>query len=221
MNIQAPAFNQWLEALGIDATLQEICTKAGLSLSTVSEQRSGNRITPKTVIAISRAYGANPVRQLATFEGYETLQKYDLALSDIAPLYSVLEVIHQSFIRQGKALPATPFDVPEAALKQWVHVNQRGLAQKVLAQHLGMQPSNFSHHMLSNSMPVHRIMKISTILDISPLPGLVAAGYLTFEEVFGSSRGQYLDGLNDKELLEAVGLLMSFLHSDVQRFMSS
>ena len=220
MNIHASAFNQWLDTFGIEVSLQEICTKANLSLSTISEQRSGNRVTPKTVIAIARAYGQNPVGELGGFDGYEALQCSQLTLLDAVPLYSALELLHQHFVREGKAIAGAGFAPPEAQLKRWLDMNRRSATQKELAQHLEMKPSNFSQQVSDGTLPIYRILELAAYLKTSPLPALVATGNLYFEEAFGLNRQKYLAGRPDVELVEAIEQANLFLASDVKLFVS-
>lgn len=220
MNIASSAFTRWIEGIAPDATLQDICTKADLSLSTISEQRSGNRITPKTVIAIARAYGQNPVGELGGFEGYESFQQSQLTLVDAVPLYSALELLHQRFVREGKALAGEVFASPEAQLKRWLDVNRRSATQKELAQHLEMQPSNFSRQVSDGTLPIYRILELAAYLKISPLPALVATGGLLFEEVFGLDSQGYIASRSDEELIMAIERADVFLASDVKLFVS-
>lgn len=220
MNIASPAFTRWIEGIAPDATLLEICTKADLSLSTISEQRSGNRITPKTVIAIARAYGQNPAGELGGFDGYESLNQSQLTLVDAVPLYSALELLHQRFVRDGKAQAGAGFAPPEAQLKRWLDVNRRTVTQKELAQHLEMKPSNFSQQVSDGTLPIYRILELAAYLKTSPLPALVATGNLYFEEAFGLSRQKYLAGRPDVELVEALEQANLFLASDVKLFVS-
>lgn len=220
MNIASSAFTRWIEGIAPDATLQDICAKADLSLSTVSEQRSANRIAPKTVIAISRAYGQNPVRVLGGFDGYEALGQDQLTLIDAVPLYSALELLHQRFVREGRAMAGVPFALPEAQLKRWLDKNRHSATQKELAQHLEMQPSNFSRQIGDGTLPIYRILELATYLEVSPLPALVATGSLCFEEVFGLNHQKYLASRPDAELVEAIQQAGLFLASDVNLFVS-
>ncbi|MBF0807751.1 hypothetical protein E4U03_03845 [Rothia nasimurium] len=220
MNIASPAFTRWIEGIAPDATLLDICTKAGLSLSTISEQRSGNRITPKTVIAIARAYGQNPVGELGGFDGYEALRCSQLTLLEAVPLYSALELLHQRFVREGKAIAGAGFGPPEAQLKRWLDVNRRAATQKELAQHIEMQPSNFSRQVSDGTLPIYRILELAAYLETSPLPALVATQNLFFEEAFGLNRQKYLAGRPDAELVEAIERANLFLESDVKLFVS-
>lgn len=200
--------------------MQEICAKAGLRLSTISEQRSGNRITPKTVIAIARAYGQNPVGELGGFDGYEALQCSQLTLLEAVPLYSSLELLHQRFVREGKAIAGAGFAPPEAQLKRWLDVNRRTATQKELAQHIEMQPSNFSRQVSDGTLPIYRILELAAYLETSPLPALVATQNLFFEEVFGLVPQSYLASRSDEELVEAIERANLFLVSDVKLFVS-
>lgn len=220
MNIASPAFTRWIEGIAPDATLLDICTKADLSLSTISEQRSGNRITPKTVIAIARAYGQNPVGELGSFDGYESLNQSQLTLVDAAPLYSALELLHQRFVREGKAQAGAGFAPPEAQLKRWLDMNRRAVTQKELAQHLEMQPSNFSRQVSDGTLPIYRILELAAYLETSPLPALVATGGLLFEEVFGLDSQGYIASRSDEELIMAIERADVFLASDVKLFVS-
>ena len=221
MNIASSAFTRWIEGIAPDATLLDICTKADLSLSTVSEQRSANRITPKTVIAISRAYGHNPVRALGGFDGYEALGQDQLTLIDAVPLYSALELLHQRFVREGKAQAGAGFAPPEAQLKRWLDMNRRAVTQKELAQALDMQPSNFSRQITDGTLPIYRILELASSLGVSALPALVAAGYFFFEEVFGQDPQEYLSSRNDQELLRGLECANLFLSVDAMQFVSS
>ncbi|MFW0120232.1 hypothetical protein ACN08Y_10000 [Rothia sp. P5764] len=215
MNIESSEFTLWVEGFAPGATLKEICTEANLSLSTISEQRSGQRITPKTIIAIARAYRLNPGNELATFSGYESLAKAPLTLVDAAPFYSALELLHQWFVRKGKSHPGLVFAAPEAKLKRWIDVNRKSATQRELAQHLTMQPSNFSQQIKDGTLSIPRIIELATYLGTSPLPGLVAAGYMLFEEVFSQNPEDYLIRRPDNELLSALVKGTIFLPSDI------
>lgn len=199
----------------------DICTRAGLSLSTVSEQRSGDRLTPKTIIAIARAYRLNPVQELAQFAGYEALAHNTLSLVDAVPLYSALDLLHQRFVREGKALSGSIFTTPEARLKRWLEMNRQGATQKELAAALDMKPSNFSRQITDGTLPIYRILELAASLGISALPALVAAGHLCFEEVFGESPREYLSSRSDEELLRGLECAYLFLSADTMRFVSS
>jgi len=220
VNIAATEFNQWLESIAPDVPLRDICTQANLSLSTISEQRSGNRITPNTVISISRAQGLNPAHQLATFLEFESLKTFDLSLKDAVPLCSALELLHHWFVREGKAQPGLAFTVPEARLKRWLEMNRHKASHKDLAYYLEMQPSNFSRQITDGSLPVYRIINLASYLGVSPLPGLIAADYLLFEEVFGQSIQNLLSSTSDQELVRAIEQAGPFLSVDMTHFTS-
>lgn len=220
MNIASPAFAQWIDETAPGVPLVDICAKAGLSLSTISEQRSGNRITPKTVIAISRAYGLRPPHELAKFPGYESLDGSQLTLVEAVPLYSSLDLLHQWYVRKGKALPGAVFSAPDGRLKRWVDLNRQRSTQKELAQSLGMQPSNFSRQITDETLPIYRIVELAYHLGVSALPGLAAAGVLRFDEVFGCSALEYLSVASDVDLVESIRLSSLFLPLDIDRFVS-
>lgn len=221
MNISKEAFTQWAESIAPDATLLEICTKANLSPSTISEQRSGNRITPKTIIAIARAYGLPPVRELAKFDGYESLGGGGLTLAQAAPLYSALDLLHQRFAHQGTALPLANLASLAHPLKRWLEVNRGSATQKDLAAQIGMHPSNFSRQVSGNNLPTYRIIELAAIMDTSPVPGLVATGELTFLEAFGADRKTYLEQAPQQQLLAALEVALVFIEEDVQESLSS
>lgn len=223
MNISKEAFTQWTESIAPDATLLEICTKAHLSPSTISEQRSGNRITPKTIIAIARAYGLSPVRELSGFDGYESLKERggELALAQAVPLYSALDLLHQRFAHQGTALPLVKLTPLTHPLKRWLEVNRGSASQKDLATQIGMHPSNFSRQVSGNSLPTYRIIELAAIMNTSPAPGMVATGELTFLEAFGAEQKTYLEQAPQRQLLTALEVALAFVEEDVQESLSS
>ena len=221
VHIKAVDFNVWLDSIAPGANLSQVSRRSAMSLSTLSTQRSHDRIPPKSILAIARSYGKNPVKELSQFEGFEFLTVRPASLTSLVPLYSALDLLHEQFVREGRAIRnEKPLLVPSDALKRWVNEIRGVMTQKELASNLEVQQGNFSRELSTGDMSFMRVVEIGNVLGVNPVVGLVASGELSFDDVFGCSMLQYLEQVSDESLLEALFRAQNFLTTDLKALVS-
>ena len=91
--IERNSFEQWVSsALNTPKipSVRKVAKIGGISKSTLSYQLTANAIDPRIVIAVSRGQDLNPLQQLGTFPGYESLKNKPQSLN----IPEVLSLIH-------------------------------------------------------------------------------------------------------------------------------
>ena len=69
MPLQSKAFQRWLHNVAPDASTADVCRVSGIKRTTLAQQLVRGKVAESTLVSISRAYGLNPVQELATFLG--------------------------------------------------------------------------------------------------------------------------------------------------------
>ncbi|RWW95788.1 amino acid ABC transporter ATP-binding protein [Paenarthrobacter ureafaciens] len=73
MPLQSKAFQRWLHNVAPDASTADVCRVSGIKRTTLAQQLVRGKVAESTLVSISRAYGLNPVQELATFDLYAVL----------------------------------------------------------------------------------------------------------------------------------------------------
>ncbi len=68
-----PDVKRWFDSVAPGVGVTVLSIKAGFSRMRIFQQLAGDRVQEETIIKVSRVMGLDPLEQLRTFSGYETL----------------------------------------------------------------------------------------------------------------------------------------------------
>jgi hypothetical protein len=224
MPLQSKAFQRWLHNVAPDASTADVCRVSGIKRTTLAQQLVRGKVAESTLVSISRAYGLNPVRELATFDLYADLRGEPVPptpaelVSQIATIDLLRAVVQRSEAGQDPppGLSGTPHPT---AVRNWVDAIDDGELRHRVSEATGIAPQNFSAHLTANRLPPELAIATSRAAGVGPAGGLVAGGLITEAEAGWPPHGrqQALDRMTQGELVTLAGERLQALGKNLRR----
>ncbi|MCW3767666.1 hypothetical protein ACKLTP_05910 [Paenarthrobacter ureafaciens] len=224
MPLQSKAFQRWLHNVAPDASTADVCRVSGIKRTTLAQQLVRGKVAESTLVSISRAYGLNPVQELATFDLYAVLHGNPVPptpaelVSQIATIDLLRAVVQRS--EPGQAAPPGLSGTPHpTAVRNWVDAIDDGELRHRVSEATGIAPQNFSAHLTANRLPPELAIATSRAAGVGPAGGLVAGGLITEAEAGWPAEGRQdaLDRMTLGELVTLAGERLQALGKTLRR----
>lgn len=237
MPVPAKAFQRWLQGIAPDASTADICRVSGIKRTTLAQQLVRGKVAETTVVAVSRAYGVNPVAALAAFDAYRSLagppqppthgelvsqvSTPDLLRSLLARgVGETLGTPAEAVAPHGSAGPPSLTPAPHAtSVRNWVDAVDDGELRHRVSAATGVAPQNFSAQLTANRLAPELALATSLAAGVGPAGGLVATGLVTESEAGWppDARQAALDAMSDGDLTALAGERLQALGKTLRR----
>ncbi|MEE2523219.1 hypothetical protein V1639_00330 [Pseudarthrobacter sp. J75] len=228
MPLPAKAFQRWLQGIAPDTSAADVCRVSGIKRTTLAQQMVRGKVAESTVVAISRAYGVNPVAALATFDGFRVLAQPGTPPSaeELVSQVSTTDLLRTILARsatepEGTAVEAPPLDaVPHStSVKNWVDAIDDGELRHRVAAATGIAPQNYSAQLTANRLTPELALATSVAAGVCPATGLVASGLVTEVEAgwHPGARRAALNSMSDARLVALAGERLQALGRTLRR----
>lgn len=233
MPVPAKAFQRWLQGIAPDASMADICRVSGIKRTTLAQQLVRGKVAETTVVAVSRAYGGNPVAALAAFDAYRSLAGppqppthgelvSQVSTPDLlrALLARGIGTAPESAASHGTEGPPSLTPAPHAtSVRNWVDAVDDGELRHRVSAATGVAPQNFSAQLTANRLAPELALATSLAAGVGPAGGLVAAGLVTEAEAGWppDARRAALDAMSDGDLTALAGERLQALGKTLRR----
>lgn len=233
MPVSAKAFQRWLQGIAPDASTADVCRVSGIKRTTLAQQLVRGKVAEATVVAISRAYGLNPVSALAGFDAYRSLAvppqppTHGELVSQVSTPDLLRAVLARTMDDPGAAAgtrsaagppPLTP--APHAtSVRNWVDAIDDGELRHRVSAATGVAPQNFSAQLTANRLAPELAVATSLAAGVGPAGGLVATGLVTEAEAGWppDARQAALNAMSDGDLTALAGERLQALGKVLRR----
>ncbi|MBT2552274.1 hypothetical protein [Arthrobacter sp. ISL-5] len=221
MPLPAKAFQRWLHGIAPDTSTADVCRLSGVKRTTLAQQLVRGKVAEATVVSISRAFGANPVRSLAYFEIYHGLADQSILPTpqELVSQISTVDLLRAVIARSGTGTAPHTSEAPQAGLlalgpaahatsvKNWVDAIDDGELRHRVSAAAGIAPQNYSAQLTANRMAPEVAIATSRAAGVGLTGGLVATGLVTEAEAGWEpgARQAALDMMPDGELAVLAG----------------
>ncbi|MFJ5862522.1 hypothetical protein ACIQCM_13975 [Pseudarthrobacter sp. NPDC092439] len=233
MPVPAKAFQRWMQGIAPDASTADICRVSGIKRTTLAQQLVRGKVGEATVVAISRAYGVNPVAALAGFDAYRSLAGPWQAPThgELVSLVSTPDLLRAVLARTAEdsaeaAGPHGPGGPPSltpaphsTSVRNWVDAIDDGELRHRVSAATGVAPQNFSAQLTANRLAPELAVATSLAAGVGPAGGLVATGLVTEAEAGWppDARQAALDAMSDGDLTALAGERLQALGKVLRR----
>lgn len=212
MTVTAKAFQLWRTQVAPEATVSDLCRKAGIKRSTLAQQLVRGKVSVETVVSIARAYGIPPVQALSEFDGYRDLADGILSptpgeyLSQVSPMDLLRLILGRSEDTDCVGQPVSFRLAPlphRYSVRAWFDAVDRGELRQALTARTGIAPQNLSAQLSAGRLSTQLCVEAARVAGASLANGLVVTGLLTPEEGGWADDGreQVLSALPDSDLI--------------------
>ena len=228
MTVSAVFFLQWLGDVAPETSHAALCRAAGIQPSTLAQQLVRGRVSPATVVAVSRSRQLPVVESLSTFPSYSDLDEGAAAptdaelLSQISDMDLLREILSRSANAQsGTQVAGTKLSpIPHrSSVRTWLDaIAPPGLRQQLC---LGAEiaPQNLSAQISANRLSPELAVRAARIAGVGLSHGLVATGLITPTEAgwFPGSRAKVLREIANSALVALAAERMDDLSRTLRR----
>ena len=233
MPLPAKAFQRWLQGIAPDVSTADICRVSGIKRTTLAQQLVRGKVAEATVVAVSRAYGMNPLEALAEFDTYGALAgpleppTHGELISQVSTPDLLRAVLARGIGNatetagpRGMAAPPSLTPAPHAtSVRNWVDAVDDGELRHRVSAATGVAPQNFSAQLTANRLTPELALATSLAAGVGPAGGLVAAGLVTEAEAGWppDARQAALDAMSDGDLTALAGERLQALGKVLRR----
>lgn len=228
MPLPAKAFQRWLQGIAPDTSAADVCRVSGIKRTTLAQQMVRGKVAESTVIAISRAYGVNPVAALSSFEAFRALAQPATPPSaeELVSQVSTTDLLRAVLARSATEPDITPAEAPALApvphstsVKNWVDAIDDGELRHRVAVATGIAPQNYSAQLTANRLTPELALATAVAAGACPASGLVASGHVTELEAgwHPDARRAALNSLSDSRLVTLAGERLQALGRTLRR----
>lgn len=228
MTVSAREFDAWLDRANLPTSSTEIGRVLNMRRSTIKTQRMRNRVSEDVIVGLSRSFGLSPLRSLAEFDPYYSLQS-DQPPPTMAELLS--QVTHTDLfaelLRRNRADMAAIIGahyelspIPHAdGVRAWIDAIDPGSIRTEMSHHSGMATTNLSTLLSENRLPPELALLASSLAQVSLIGGLVVTGLLTPQEAGWPAQGREnaLNALSDLDLIDLTDQRLKSLRRRVKK----
>lgn len=228
--IDRATFEQWVtNAFKTSNTpsVRKVAKIGGISKSTLSYQLTTNAIDPRNIIAIARGQSLNPLHQLCTFAGYESLKNKPKPLN----VPEVLSLIHNRDIyaeiarRFHLGIEEKKLDpvAKENTWYSWFKTAAPNATYANLKEITGISQSMVTRNHQAANWSIEQLIAISHALNLSPHIALVASGNLTLREAgySATTKEQALAAATNQELQSRLEKIAPNLAQNLEQHLES
>ncbi|QRZ61809.1 hypothetical protein [Rothia sp. ZJ932] len=227
MKIRTADFMAWCDRVSPGSNGRKISHMVGVSPATFSARKQADSMQAESVVAMSRHLGLDPVQQLGSFKGYESLlglSAQDISFARLAPLIEASAVYQELLARKADLKsPVKKIAGSQDSQRRWlddIHPDWRTVE---IARVLGTQQSYISRLISSNKLTISHILGIAGEYEVSPHVGLVAIDFLKPEELKVDGVGvdllQQLHQARNQELLVVAENSSRYLLDELRNLM--
>ncbi|MGG5171748.1 hypothetical protein ACQR35_06155 [Pseudarthrobacter sp. J1738] len=216
MSLSSRAFQNWLNGVAEGATTSEVCRAAGIKRTTLAQQLVRGKVTESTVVAIARAYGLNPLAELACFDGYRDLltshqQPTDAELLSQISTEDLLADLAKRLSRANAKPWPDQLEVPaltpiphSQSVRNWVDAVDTGEIRQQVSATMGVAPQNFSAQLSANRLAPELAVSTARLAGLGPASALVVTELITPQEASWPehAREKALARIPDSELAQ-------------------
>lgn len=233
MPVPAKAFQRWLQGIAPDVSTADVCRVSGIKRTTLAQQLVRGKVAEATVVAISRAYGVNPVGALAGFDAYRTLAGplQPPTHGELVSQVSTPDLLRAVLARTAEDPAETAgtrsvagtrrlTPAPHAtSVRNWVDAIDDGELRHRVSAATGVAPQNFSAQLTANRLAPELAVATSLAAGVGPASGLVATGLVTEVEAGWppDARQTALDAMSDGDLTALAGERLQALGKVLRR----
>lgn len=189
MKIARQAFEQWARSVFPDQgafSLSKVATAAGVSKSSFFFQAQRGFVDAKTIIAYSRAIGADPLQEMLTFPELQIFADdrgpTDSEVLSQLPAEALMEELLGRSRHKGLTVDAGPMP-PAHALKRWLACYDLWGRYDEMAHTMGLASSkSLTKKFSENTVSIGELVTMIQFADLVPRFGLVVTSHLTLEE---------------------------------------
>lgn len=228
MPLPAKAFQRWLQGIAPDTSTADVCRVSGIKRTTLAQQMVRGKVAESSVVAISRAYGINPVAALSTFEAYSSLAGPPAVPSadELVSQVSTTDLLRAVLARSATEPDGIPGEVPSlepaphsTSVKNWVDAIDDGELRHRVASATGIAPQNYSAQLTANRLTPELAVATAEAAEVPPSTGLVASGLITEIEAgwHPDARRAALSSMSDARLVALAGERLQALGRTLRR----
>ncbi|MCP3425185.1 hypothetical protein NBM05_03870 [Rothia sp. AR01] len=229
--------DQFYAQMGQPRTWSVLAADAGFKYITLNVQRKQNRIDPGVIIHASRAYGHNPLSELARVQRFAevappgAIPDPRVLAATMNPGYVYREIGNRALrADQPQAISrAAVYDAQMVQGEEWISYPHRFAiwldvatprgSREVMAEALGLKTKPMSMRLNGSAeFRIDEIIEGAQALGLDPVLGLVLGGYIEPQEA-GYSESLRVDairGIADDQLLEIAQVQARYLQGDLQ-----
>lgn len=237
MPLSAKAFQRWLNGVAPALSTADVCRLAGIKRTTLAQQLVRGKVAESSVVAISRAFGSNPLEALSFFDNYRVLAGAPVAPT---PKELVSQVSTDDLLRTvlagplaagdagyfpgtpapGRAqLPALSAPPHRTSVRNWVDAVDDGELRHRVSAATGVAAQNYSAQLSANRLAPELALATSIAAGVGPAGGLVASGLVTEPEAGwpADARSRALSSLSPGDLSALAGERLQALGRALRR----